>query len=60
MSETMIKICAHNESVAIDAQLDEFSDATECLSEFVGILRALGYADASIKLALTEVARDLG
>jgi hypothetical protein len=56
----MIVIHARAEFSSIEAKLDEFSDATECLRAFVNVLRGLEFADESIKSALEEVRRELG
>lgn len=58
MRDPLLKIYAYIDTTEISVELDQFSRADECLSAFIGILRAVGYAEASIKMSLIDAAND--
>ena len=59
MPNVLLKITGYTETAEATVELDEWSRADECVQAFVGMLRAVGYADASIKVALAEAAKEI-
>lgn len=59
MADPLLKITGYIDTTKVEVELDEFRRADECVAAVVGILRAVGYADASIKSSLLEAAQEI-
>jgi hypothetical protein len=59
MPDILLKITGFIDTTEATVELDEWSTADECVKALVGVLRAVGYADASIKMALADAAREI-
>lgn len=58
MRDPLLRITGYIDTTELSVELDQFSDAGECIKAFIGILRAVGFADASIKKSLIEMEED--